>query len=644
MASIQHTFRRRGGTYVLRKRIRFGNRDSQHISYSLQTKQSSVARVRAAAACAALDRVVAMINQDQLLIGSRSASELSEIARRAMDAQLGLALQDQIEAPGEDANAAALVFADYYTLAAKQHGPVVLGDEDRAALVRQGRSARHIQKLELLISHNRTNQPMSDAHLRLQLERFGAEFIPVHADIDRLIVLNAMAEAQRRAPMFQTSTLSVHDAIEMLLNVRAGHSHEARLDLPAMQVPMRAPSVAGSNIEPEPVVSDKPLLSEIAEQTVNRIVAQGKWNSGPNSTADDALRLVRQLIWMIGDKPVDQYTQTDIANFASELWDLPKTVRAQTVWHRPYSTVKLELGTAKDSSRRNARTINKDLSYLATFAQRMESDGYWTKGKINPLLLSHVVTKTQKTMAKAPWKKSDIEKMMACPIYTGNAGPKRRLKPGPLIHQDAAYWLLLLAVYTAGCQNELAGLLLDDIVADGIPHIVIRPNRLRSLKREARERFIALHPRLISLGFLDYVSELRIRGATELFEELWLNAGKRGADQYRAIVWNKIVRWLKAEGVSIPIGRAGKEADFHSLRSSVLSLLDRADINQNIVKDIAGHAREGVTADSYQKLQQTGGLDDALNEQKLILNRLPDFARHIRKVRPMILHPDQRSR
>jgi len=205
--------------------------------------------------------------------------------------------------------------------------------------------------------------------------------------------------------------------------------------------------------------------------------------------------------------------------------------------------------------------------------------------------------------------------------------------------------LLPLAAFSAGCQEELGGVLLDDIVFDtAIPYIIIRENHLRGLKRDARERVVPIHPRLLGLGFQAYVEKLRYDGATELFPELWINAVKRGGDQYRQIVWYKLLDWLRGQGVEIPIGIKGKAADFHSIRSTVLSLLDRADINQNIVKDIAGHARDGVTASTYQDLIASGGLNEALAERLIVLKRLPDFAPALISCAPKILPLKLRSR
>lgn len=124
---------------------------------------------------------------------------------------------------------------------------------------------------------------------------------------------------------------------------------------------------------------------------------------------------------------------------------------------------------------------------------------------------------------------------------------------------------------------------------------------------------LPIHPRLLALGLAGYVAELRREGATELFPELWVNAVKRGGDQYRAVVWDKLIVWLGAQGVQIPVC-------------------------------IGGHARERVTASTYQDLVASGGLDEALHERRVVLKRLPDFAADLTPCTPKLLPLNLRSR
>ena len=644
MGSIPYTYRRSGGTYALRKRVRFAKTSSLHITLSLGTKSMSQARIRAAAACAALDRVVAVINKVFVPYGgARPASELADLARRALDAQLGFAVQEQLAGPDPDTDEAARVFGDFFALAARRDVRVVLDDGERARLLAQGRSAEHLQKLARLVAHNANSQVLSDQHLDLQLGALAIAARPGQEESDRRVVLSAWADAQHRAALYHTPTVQAQaHPIKYLLDGAHIHAHSTA------ERSACANSAEPSVDQPAPAstqASAAPLLSSVIAEVVAGVVREGSWKDGPGSTAEDAERLLNQFCWMVGDLPVDQYTQRHLATFSREMMAMPKSIRVKTVWAKPFEEVKKSFKLTAENTR-NGRTMNKDLSYLSTFAERMVAEGYWTKGKINPLALSQKVTAKQKAKAKSPWTVSHVQLMLSCPIFLGNAGPKRRLRQGNLVYQDAAYWLLLLAIYTAACQEELGGLLLDDIVIEDahIPHIIIRDNHLRTLKRDARERWLPIHPRLLALGLADYVAALRHEGVTELFPELWVNAVKRGGDQYRSIVWDKLIVWLGGQGVHIPVGIGGKAADFHSLRSTVLSLLDRADINQNIVKDIAGHAREGVTAGTYQDLVASGGLDEALRERLIVLNRLPDFAADLMPCAPKLLPLNLRSR
>lgn len=642
LARIPYTHRRASGTYVLRKRISFRNQRSQHISYSLRTKEPCVARIRAAAACAALDRVVTVLNISfSVNGGARPASELAEIARRALDSQLGFALQEQLAGPDPDAEEAARVFGDFYALAAHQGGTVTIDGDVRAKLVAEGRTPGHMRKLDLLVRHNTGCQPLSDRHLEFQLEAMGMTFRSPQASVDRQILLRAWADAQFRAAQLHSPAVQDQpQPIQYLLD--AGKN--AALTGGQAHCPSQSASIDVEDNPPSTAPS-MPLLSEIIPKIVAGIVEAGNWQGGPGSVAEDAERLLGQVAWMIGDLPVDQYTQRHIADFHREMMAMPKTVRAKTVWHQPYAVAKKSFPLLTSKNKRNVRTMNKDLAYISTFAERMVSEGYWAEEAIQPLRLSHKVSKKQKQKAKAPWTIEHVRQMLSCPIYSGNGGPKRRLRPGDFLYQDAAYWLLPLAAFSAGCQEELAGLLIDDLVFDtAIPFMVIRENSLRGLKRDARERVVPIHPRLLALGFQEYVECLRQEGATQVFPELWINPVKRGGDQYRAIVWDKLIIWLRAQEVVIPLGINGKAADFHSIRSTVLSLLDRADINQNIVKDIAGHAREGVTAGTYQDLVASGGLDEALRERLIILKRLPDFMAGIAPFTPKLPPLNQRSR
>lgn len=288
-----------------------------------------------------------MIRHDIILNGgARSASVLAEIARKATDAQLGLAIQEQLHGPNPEAEEAARVFGDYYLLAARHNGAAVLDDPTRESLRAQGRSERHMHKLELLVRHNAGTNSLSDAHLALQCEQLGLSFDKRYADDDRRTMLTAWADAQFRAATFNTPLVqSQPEPIAFLLNApreaiaraRSEPPKAERQDAGVSQQPAR--SVAADHPDPAPK-KPTPILSELIDDVVAGIVCQGHWKDGPGSTAEDGKRLVKQFVWMVGDLPAEDYGQQHLSHFCREMMSMPKTVRVQTFWHEPYEAAK----------------------------------------------------------------------------------------------------------------------------------------------------------------------------------------------------------------------------------------------------------------------------------------------------------------
>ena len=638
MGRIAHTFRRKGGTYVVRKRLPYRSFGSRHITLGLGTKDPCLARIRAPAVCAALDWAVAMVEQTIILNGgARSASETARLVRAACDMKLGFALADHRLGHDAEAAAANLAFGDYYELAARHDGVPFMTAEDETRLRTSGRSEAHVAAVRRMVALNTGDPALSNSHLKLQLEALGFAFSPTTANADRQAVLSGWAKAQLYAPHFNNPAVQASGTPEAYL-LDHGHSLTTASSMTttaftgtasaeSAQVAPHSQKPAGDNPS-----SSGPMLSEVADGVVDDIIRRGNWKAGPHGTGEQARRLVRQVIWTIGDMPAGLFSQTHLNAFIRELWLLPTSVRVQSVWHKCYDAAKIDFPALTNANTRSPRSVNNNLAYLATFAAGMAMAGHWRKDQLAFAGLGHKVSKAVKKGARPPWTMQHIDTLFASPIYNGNDGSRRRLKPGSLLFQDAAYWVLAVTWFTASRREEVCGLRTEDVVVNNtaIPHLVYRPNHLRGLKNEASERAIPLHPQLIALGFLDYVAAMRDQGHTAVFPELWIFDGKRGAAQYYSICWSKQVGWLRAQpGVVIPVGVGGKEADLHSVRKTSLSQLDRAGIDQNIVADIAGHARAGITAQTYQDLVASGGLDDVLGERLIVIQRLPNPLQHL---------------
>lgn len=121
--------------------------------------------------------------------------------------------------------------------------------------------------------------------------------------------------------------------------------------------PSRAPTGTVTPTEPRPVGSA--LLSSLIAPIIANIVRAGNWTQG---VGDDASRLMKQFVWMVGDKPCLEYSQLDLAKFRNALRAMLNTVRVQSIWHLPYDEAIKQFPKLTDVNKRANKTLNKYLS------------------------------------------------------------------------------------------------------------------------------------------------------------------------------------------------------------------------------------------------------------------------------------------
>ena len=90
------------------------------------------------------------------------------------------------------------------------------------------------------------------------------------------------------------------------------------------------------------------------------------------------------------------------------------------------------------------------------------------------------------------------------------------------INKPERYWVTMLAAYSGARLNEVCQLNVSDIQKiDGIWAINLNADSEdKSIKTEAGNRIIPLHPKLIDLGLLDYVKQMKNQSQKKLFPNL----------------------------------------------------------------------------------------------------------------------------
>lgn len=140
------------------------------------------------------------------------------------------------------------------------------------------------------------------------------------------------------------------------------------------------------------------------------------------------------------------------------------------------------------------------------------------------------------------------------------------------------HWLPRLGLYTGGRINELAQLSLSDI-DDQCLHIRAEKADQR-LKNLSSKRQVPIHSELVRLGFLDYVHQRRRESYERLFD---FPLGRDGYGQAAS-------RWFSR------LRRKHSLPDFHSIRHTVATKLREADVAEDVVAELLGHAKGSTMA------------------------------------------------
>lgn len=228
----------------------------------------------------------------------------------------------------------------------------------------------------------------------------------------------------------------------------------------------------------------------------------------------------------------------------------------------------------------HARTINKYLQTYSGMFGWAEDNKFVEKNRFKSLTvdLSERNASTRRAAFKAEQVRAILDELI------GNSRG--------LIKKGHHKWGPLIGLYSGARLNEICQILLADIqkVEDIWCFSLTDEGDGQQLKNDASRRFVPIHPRLIELGLLSYVEELRTQRETRLFP--LLSRDRKNGWGRRLSHWFNVV-FLPALSLKSP------ELVFHSLRHTVATRLSQAGVAEPIVKQIVGHTQLGVLQQVY---------------------------------------------
>jgi hypothetical protein len=324
---------------------------------------------------------------------------------------------------------------------------------------------------------------------------------------------------------------------------------------------------ASQNQNQSPAIS-KPhqtLASVVIEKYVEYQVTVVKtWDE--NTEAD--IKGIFDLLPLIcGDKPMEDYSSTDLQNFVIVLAKLPPNMNKNPKYRE--KTIDEILAMEIEETIAD-NTLKKRIDWIKILFKWASDNDYTTKNRAQGLK-SPKKNNNKDSDERDPYDKEDIDRLVSTLCYDSKR-PER-------------FWVPLIGLHSGLRLDEACQLYLTDIKYDesGIPFFDINDELDKNLKTSQSNRNIPIHPIILELGFLDYVENLRKQGKERLWQNLkWWKKGGYGRDLGK---WfQEINRYFITED---------KKKVFHSFRHNMEDIMKSHRVEETLRNDILGHKNKG---------------------------------------------------
>lgn len=352
---------------------------------------------------------------------------------------------------------------------------------------------------------------------------------------------------------------------------------------------------AGSGYMPPIPASGYRLNPEhgvVLSKRIPEFVEKQNEDSRTKKYIDECVRAFEILIDFCGDLPPDDYTPTLVTHFKNRVKWLP--LRANTGkanikrWGNRTHTQRSAAVEISGERAINQGTINKHINRLSAVFEFCSGLRYMKES--NPFF--HRQSKRSKIKggainAKAerkPYDMADLERIF----------DSARYKTRKLPH---SFWPPLIALMTGARVNEIAQLYLADVVDDDPQHpgrwrfMILAKEIDQRVKNISSLRSIPMHPKLIEMGFLTYLEDVRSLGYKRVFPTL----RHTEASGYGDSVSEFYMKYLREKvGITDPL------KVFHSFRYYFCHWLFNKSQNERMhIVGMTGHVREGVFERTY---------------------------------------------
>jgi len=258
-------------------------------------------------------------------------------------------------------------------------------------------------------------------------------------------------------------------------------------------------------------------------------------------------------------------------------------------------------------------SINGYMNRLSALLNFAVNEGYLDR---NPARGLRVADPTHRRDRRLPFTADQLRSIFHAPLYTGCLDDEHGYAHvGAARPRRARFWAPLIALYGGMRLNEILQLDLADIrQADNVDCFVISSRSVsgtndKRVKTTNSERYVPIHPRLVEIGFMDFVEDRRRGGSAKLFSELTISTTGYYSDAFSK--WFR--RFLERSGAARP------KTCYHSFRHCFRDALREARIDHDVALALGGWAsvsgKEGAeTAEAYGRGFRVATLYDAIRQ------------------------------
>ena len=195
------------------------------------------------------------------------------------------------------------------------------------------------------------------------------------------------------------------------------------------------------------------------------------------------------------------------------------------------------------------------------------------------------IPKIQGRKKREPFSQEDLNKTLTPKTFldwTIDFGLKTKSdKPNPVKLSNAFYWTFLVGIMSGMRTNEIAQLLVEDIIKkDNVWLINVDETKDKSVKTSSSIRKVPVHPTLVSLGFLDYVKIIKSKGNDRVFPEI-----TKTRDGY----CSKISRHYNEKFLPT-LGVCEKQVKgLYCARQTFINRCYKKGVDRDIIKSVVGH-------------------------------------------------------